>query len=180
MNLDELKEKHPDLVAQLTEEVTTNVTEQLTIVFGEEKKILEDENARLSGEIDARDDRLSKLEKKDALRDEKDRQETADKIWADKLSESEIDEHMRPKVQNMVSYKKFVKDDELDVEAFSAAVDAEIKDWEGRLSKMSTTTGMGFVNRSAEGGGNESQDQFKEENTGLTNSLLKRAGQKVD
>lgn len=180
MNLEELKQKHPDLVTQLTEEVTDKVTNELTIIFGEEKKLLEDENARLSGEVDARDERLSKLEKKDALRDEKDRKETADKIWANKLADSEVDEHMWPKVQNMVSYKKFVKDEELDVEAFSAAVDTEIKDWEGRLSTMSNTSGMGFVNRSAEGGGNESKDQLKEENTGLTNSLLKRAGQKVE
>ena len=174
MKLDELKEKHPELVTQLTDEVTTKVTDELTIVFGEEKKILEDENARLSESVEDSQTRLAKLEKKDVLREERDRKDTASRIWKNKLSDSDVGEHLWDKVEKMVSFTKFVKEGELDVEAFTAAVDEEIKDWEKKVG--SSTSGMGIVSRDATGN-QEDNSENKEENTQLADNLLERAGQ---
>lgn len=176
MKLEELKEKHPEIVTQLTDEVTNKVTDELTIIFGEEKKILTDENVRLSGEVDDSKTRLAGLEKKDALREERERDATTARIWTDKLVESDIGEHLWDKVKKMVSFTKFVKDGTLDVEAFSTAIDEEIKDWEKKVVSLSVS-GMGAVGRTAEG--KEDNSENKEENVKLADSLLSRAGQTV-
>lgn len=173
MNLDELKEKHPDLVTQLSDEVKTNLETE----FQKERDAFAAEKKKLEGQIEDSGTRLADLEKKDAIRADRERAATADRIWESKLSESDIDESLFDKVKQMVRYGKFVKDDELDVDAFAKAVEDEIADWEKRRSSAHVS-GMGAVNRSADGDG-EAQNQNAEENKKLTNDLLARAGQEV-
>ncbi len=171
MNLDELKQKHPDLVTQLSEEVKVALNKEFDkerAQFTAEKDALEQKNAD-------NEKRLAGLEKKDALREEREREDHADRIWAEKLAESDIDDYLHEKVKRMVSFKKFVKDDVLDVEAFSAAINEEIKDWEGKLSNQSVS-GLGSVERKADGG---KAPVSAEENTKLSNDLLSRAGQQA-
>jgi uncharacterized protein YdaT len=176
MNLDELKTKHPDLVEQLTTEVTDNVTTSLNKEFDKEREKFTEEKTALESKIEDSENRLAGLEKKDALREGREREAQADRIWDSKLSNSDIEESMFDKVKRMVSFKKFVKDDVLDIEAFSAAIDEEIKDWEGKLTNQSTS-GLGSVGRTAEG--DETPPAQAEENTKLTNDLLSRSGQEV-
>lgn len=174
MNLDELKTKHPDLVEQLTNEVKT----ALNTEFDKERAKFTAEKSALETKLEDSNTRLANLEKKDAVREEREREATADRIWESKLSASSVDNHMFDKVKRMVSYKKFVKDDVLDVEAFSAAVDGEIKDWESRLANQSVS-GFGSVERKTDGDNTTPSAQKSEENKKLSNDLLSRAGQQA-
>ena len=176
MNLDELKTKHPDLVEALTSEVTASVTSTLNAEFDKERDKFTAEKTALETKIEDGNTRLADLEKKDALREEREREAHAERIWNDKLSASDVGDHMWEKIKRMISFKKFVKDDVLDVEAFSAAIDEEITDWEGKLSTPATD-GLGTVGRTAEG--DNTPPANKEEDTKLSNELLNRAGQEV-
>ena len=172
MNLEELKAKYPDLFAQFANEVKA----ELEAAFAKEREKLTAEKSDLEKKLGDSDKRLADLEKKDALREEREREATADRIWSSKLSESDVADHMWDKVKRMVSFKKFVKDDVLDVEAFSKAVDDEVKDWEARLAQQSVT-GVGSVGRKSDGESTNAADA--EQNKKFTDDLLSRAGQKV-
>lgn len=174
MNLSELKTTYPDLIAQLSDEVKATVSAEMTAEFDKERAAFAAEKTALETKLEDGDKRLAGLEKKDALRDEREREATADKIWLNKLTASEIGGHLHDKVKRMVSFSKFIKDDALDVEAFSAAIDVEIADWEKRGAGV-TVSGLGVVSRDAEGGKNE---VAVAETAKLSNDLLARVGQK--
>jgi len=173
MNLSELKTTHPDLVAELSEEVKALTTSALTAEFDKERAKFTAEKAALEDKNANAEDRLAGLEKKDALREERERETTADRMWNDKLSASEIGSHLYDKVKRMVSFTKFIKDDALDIEAFAAAIDVEIADWEKRGVGV-TVSGLGVVGRQETG---SEKTPNTEENTKLSNDLLSRAGQ---
>lgn len=174
MDLKELKTKHPELVESLTSEVTDAVTATLNIEFDKERDKFTAEKTALETKLETGETRLADLEKKDALREEREREVAVDRIWKDKLAASDVGPHMWDKIKNMISFKKFVKDDVLDVEAFSAAIDEEITDWESKLTTPSVD-GLGTVGRTAEG--DNTPPVNKEQNTKLSNDLLNRAGQ---
>ena len=180
MDLKELKTAHPDLVSQLTEEVKVLVvgetTTALNAEFDKERAKFTAEKTALETKLEDGETRLAGLEKKDALREEREREAHADRIWNEKLSASEIGSHLYDKVKRMVSFAKFVKDDALDIDAFSKAIDDEIADWEKRGAGV-TVSGLGIVGREA--AGNTDNTAAKEENTKLSNDLLARAGQTV-
>jgi len=183
MDVKELREKHPDLVVQLTEEVTNSVTEtvtalvttQLTEGFNAEKTALEAKLAAKDQTIDGQGTRLAQLEKNDTIRGANERQTLADRIWESKLSESALDAGMHEKIRAMITHTKFVKDDVLDETAFAEAVDAEIKDWEGRM-KGSSIQGTGFTRKS--GDGDPEETTLSAKNKEVSNGLLALAGQK--
>lgn len=179
MNLNELKTAHANLVAELTEEIKVLVvgetTTALNAEFDKERAKFTAEKTALETKLEDGENRLAGLEKKDALREEREREAHADRIWNEKLSASEIGSHLYDKVKRMVSFAKFVKDDVLDIEAFSKALDDEIVDWEKRGAGV-TVSGLGIVGREAAG---NTDTVAKEENTKLSNDLLGRVGQAV-
>lgn len=158
MTLAELKKEHPELFA----EIETGIKADLRAKFDTEKTAMEAKLAQEKTDLEAkhaqekadlekdlgtklteRDDRILKLEKADTIRTENERENEADRIWTEKLTASEVDPKLHEKVRQHVSYSKFVKDDVFDEEAFTAAVEAEIKDWDGRLPKHSSVIGGG-------------------------------------
>lgn len=136
MTLAELKKDNPETYKELMELAKTDVKAETETKFKTEKETIEQgfsqEISGLKDEMSKKDERILKLEKKDTIREEVTRKAEADRIWSDKLAESSIPEHLTGKVRPNVSYTKFVKDGQLDVEAFSTAVDGEIKDWESK------------------------------------------------
>lgn len=148
MTLQELKKEHPELFA----EFRTKVESDLQAKFDQEKKDLETKFAQEKSDLEKdfgtklaeRDDRILKLEKNDVVRTENERQREADRIWSGKLADSDIDPGLHDKVRAYVSHSQFVKDDVFDAEAFTTAVEAEIKDWESKLPKPSSVIGGGF------------------------------------
>ena len=96
----------------------------------------------------------------------------ANSVWAVKLNESELPERLHAKIQNMVDYNKFVKDQALDTAAFSVAIDAEIKSWVD-LGVKGVVLGEGTVVKTT-----SATSDKEAENQKMTARLLDRAGQK--
>jgi hypothetical protein len=143
MNLAELKESHPELVAQLSDEVTTQVTADLKEKFASEKADLEAQIDDKNQKLEDQGNRILNLEKKETLRHENDIKEKANRIWKDKLASSDVAEHLYSKVKAMVSHSKFIEDGILDVQKFEEAIDAEIDDWV-KKGATSSVLGSGF------------------------------------
>jgi len=136
MNFEQLNKEHPELLAEIVTKTTDDVTKELSEKFGKEKSDLED---KLAQERDGRaterkemKKEMATLQKREAIRTEKELKSDAKAIWVDKLNESSIPERLFDKVRNQVSHDDFVKEDELDRESFEKAIDDEIKDWEAR------------------------------------------------
>ncbi len=150
MKLSELKAKHPELLTEITSEVTTavaaSVSKDLQAKFDAEKVTLEEgfkaEREKLETKGTEQSERMKKLEKKDVIRDERDLKAQAARIWDAKLAESDLSDRIHDKVRKMVSHDKFVKDGVLDTQAFADAIDAEIKDWDARGATV-TVLGSG-------------------------------------
>ena len=110
--------------------------------FSKEKEDLTKENEKLT-------ERVLGLEKKETIRAENELKKSADDIWTKKLSESDIAESMYVKVRPYVSHSKFTEEGILDVEKFTEAVSAEIKDWESK-GVTSKVLGAGFTDKSVD------------------------------
>lgn len=124
MDLKELKEKNPQLMSQIVEEVRT----ELEASFSKEREQFQNT--------------INALQKNDAIRTAQEIEAKADRVWTSKLSKSTIAEDFFSKVRPMVPYSKFVKDGVFDEAAFSKAVEDEIKDWEGRLTSRYEVKGI--------------------------------------
>jgi len=154
MNFEQLSKEHPELLAEIVTKTTDDVTKELSDKFDKEKTDLED---KLAQERDGRSDErkeskkeIAALQKSEAIRTEKELKSDAKEIWNEKLSESTIPDRLNDKVRNQVSHEDFIKDDQLDTEAFGKAVDAEIEDWESR-GITSETSGFGVSVKDVEG-----------------------------
>ena len=176
MELSELKAKHADLVLAIREEVLAEVkTEKTTL-----EKTVADLRTQLQQKdatITSQEERVLKLEKSEAIRREKDRVAEADRIWAEKLEASEIPEHLYAKVKSQVGYTRFVKDEILDVENFSKAVDAEVADWVGKgVVKTKIIGGGGLSKETAPEGSTKLAEKEEEDRV---DALLAMAGQPI-
>lgn len=176
MDMKELKEKHPDLFAQVIEEGKKAAKEEAEGAFSQERQQfqaqLDTTNQKLSETLD----RTAKMEKELALAREGQLKAEADKLFAEIFADSDIEPRLEPKVRNQINHSKFVKDDKLDVEAFTKAVEDEIKDWETRLPS-SGVSGFSNPNDHDDDSDSENNKKFSEENKSITNDLLSRAGQ---
>lgn len=154
MKLEELREKHPELLVQIETDLQAKFNidkEAMETAFAAEKADLETRFAQekadlerdLATKLSERDERILKLEKTDTIRAENEREAEAGKIWSEKLANSDVGPELHEKVKRHILTSKFVKDGVFDKEAFATAVDAEIKDWEERLPH-SSVLGGGF------------------------------------
>jgi hypothetical protein len=126
MDLDQFKKDHPELFA----EIVKTATDQAIASFTNEKTALTGTIEALNTKLSQSDEEIKKLAKRDAIRAEKEIFAEAEVIWTKKLVASDIPERMFEKVKKNVDHNAFVKDDVLDKDAFSAAIDTELKDWE--------------------------------------------------
>ena len=173
MDKNELRETHPDLVKEIVDEaVATALTEA------------NDKHTKEKGELSVKIDTLKAsneklgasvldLEKKDVIRSEGELMSQAQAIWNQKLGESDVPEHVWEKVRPHVSHTKFVSDGVFDTEKFKEAIDAEIKDWEGK-GVTSSVLGAGFTQKEPED--ENKQTQEAESVQADVNRLAKLAG----
>lgn len=155
---EDLVAKRSDLVAAISADATSTIeashkaamaeqNETLTALTEENAK-LKAANEKLQEENAVNEDRVAKLEKKDAIRDEQALEAQASGIVSAKLSASTIPERLHGKVCAGISKDGFVAEGVLDVDAFSASIDNEIKDWEDSLvGSTSAVLGLGGTNR---------------------------------
>jgi len=174
MNKAELREKHPDLF----DEIVTEATEAAEAKFAKDKDQLEGKIVVLTEDNTQLTDRVLDLEKKDVIRAENELRNRADGIWNAKLAESDIPDSLHVKVRQYVSHTKFMSEGKFDVEAFSAAVDAEIKDWEDK-GVRSSVIGAGFSEKDVDDLENGKDVENKASIEADVNRLVKLAGGKV-
>ena len=129
MTLEELKQQHPELVAELTKEVEGKFNQEKVSLETQFQAQLDNTNKKLTA-LDATN---KSLEKQLSIRAEKDRQMEAGSIVETLLSKSKIPSTLHDKVKRQIDYTAFVKDDTLVVEEFTKAIEDEIKDWESRI-----------------------------------------------
>lgn len=129
MDLNELKEKHPNLVSQIENSVKESFSAEIE---NKDKEIgdLTSKITSLSSEKEESVKRIADLEKKEAMRTEKELAATASSLFDTKLSNSKLPERLHEKVKKHVSYNDFIEESKLNVEEFSKAIDSEIADWE--------------------------------------------------
>ena len=147
MNLDQFKKEHPDLFA----EIVQTATDKAVSSFTNEKTVLTGTIESLTNKLSQSDAEIQRLSKRDAIRTEKEMFAEAEVIWTKKLVASDIPERMFEKVKKNVDHNAFVKDDVLDKDAFSAAIDNELKDWEDfKSAKETRIQGTGFSAKDVE------------------------------
>jgi len=134
MNLEELREKHPELVEAIQAETKGAMEEELS------KK--DEENADLKKQVEdlteskkADESRIAKLEKSESIRRERELKAEADAIFNEKLEKSDIPPRLYDRVRKQLSHGDFVEDEKFDTEKFTEAVGNEIKSWEAELSE---------------------------------------------
>ena len=122
--------------------VKTGLETTITQLTADKTK-LSDDNKDVSA-------RLLKVEKESATRRETELRLSADSIFSAKLAAASISERLHAKVKKQIDYGKFIKEDKLDVPAFSAAIDTELKDWTPVEGEEQSVLGMGY-SRPADG-----------------------------
>ena len=149
MDKNELRETYPELVKEVVDEAVSAAVTKAETKFNAEKDTLSTQVATLKDGNEKLSTKVLVLEKNDVIRSESELKAQAQKIWNSKLTESTIPEHVWDKVSQHVSHVKFVSDGVIDVEKFSEAIDAEIKDWEGK-GVTSSVLGAGFTHKQPE------------------------------
>jgi len=157
MNVVELREKYPDLVA----EIESGVETKMSAVFEKDKE--------------AMNEKLLRLEKAEMIRREKEIALEAESVWTRALSSSDVPERLHEKVMVQVSHNKFVKDGLLDRGAFAEAVQAEVADWESRVPKTSVM-GVGVQTRDVETDGAKKAKLDAKADDELVDALFQMSG----
>ena len=154
MDLAKLKADHPDLFAEVFALGKVEAEE----AFASERagldaqiKTLTADKEKLTADNKDVSTRVLKLEKEEVIRKEHGIKMSADAVFNEKIKGASIPERLIPKIRKQINHEAFVKDDKLDVEAFGAAVDAELKDWAPVEGEDTTILGMSFSRPSDEG-----------------------------
>ena len=146
MNLGELQEKHPELFAEMSK----SIRKEVEVEFSDKEKKLTQENSQLSAKVDTLSETVEtqgksilQFQKNEVIRTEKEIKAQASSIWTSKLSDSTVPTNLHDKVRVMVGHTSFMKEGVFDVETFSSAVVAEIKDWEDKVQSNVSVEGFG-------------------------------------
>jgi hypothetical protein len=154
MTLDEFKAAHPDLYSQVFGAgkaeaetafavIKTDLEGKITALSAE-KQALTSLNAATEG-------RLLKVEKVLAIQKEDGIKASAETIFAEVMAKNEIPDRLRPKIRKQINHESFVKDEQLDKVAFSAAIETELKDWVSVDGEQQVSIlGMSFVKTAPE------------------------------
>ena len=126
MDEETLKKEHPELYKALFEK---GIAQGVTQGKADAETIFNEQKDEMTVKLTQMNDKISLFEKAEIIRSEKELKMEADAVFSSKLAKSDVPEHLHSKVKKHVSYSKFVTDDKFDKEAFSAAIDEEIKSW---------------------------------------------------
>lgn len=145
MTLVELKEKDPEGYKALLAEASEAAKTEL-------QKKHEFEKLGLTGQIGDLTQKIQDLEKKDAIREERERRmsndSTALAMWASRLAKSELSDPVKLRIPNHVPVKDHLnKEGLLDVESFAKAIEAEIAYWEKEVGATTKVMGVGALSK---------------------------------
>ena len=132
MDVEKLKAEHPEVYAQ----VIALGKAEAEASFAEEKKSmtakiteLTAEKTQLTADNKTVSERVTALEKEATIRKEQGIKASAEAVFSEAMQRANIPERLRPKIRKQLNHEAFIKDDQLDVSAFSAAIETELKDW---------------------------------------------------
>jgi hypothetical protein len=155
ISMDHLKFKadHPEEYAKLVEIIQGEVT----VKFAGEKSALEaqvatltEQNTKLSEENKGNEVRLQSLEKAEMLRTEAALKHSATVVFDKLFAATELPVRLSEKIRKLVDHEKFIKDGSLDKDAFTAAVELELKDWTAVSSEEGSVLGFGASSKGNE------------------------------
>ena len=169
MDITMLSTEHPDLVKQIEDAAIAKAKAE----FSKNEEKFSATITDLTTKLSDSDKKIIELEKKDAMRAEREMSMKAESIWAAKLSASNLPERLFAKVRKNVSHSDFVKDGVFDETEFSKAVDAEVADWES-LNIPQSVQGSGFAQKDVD----TSKGSLSKEDDDVANDLFKLAGGK--
>jgi len=158
MDLAKLKAEHPDVYAEAVAIGKTEANEAFVpIKAALDAQIvgLTADKEKLTADNKDVSTRVLSLEKAAILTKEIGIKASADAVVAEKVKTANIPERLLPKIRKQLNHEMFIKDDQLDVTAFSAAVDAELKDWSPAEGEESSILGMSFGKSDTNTLGNE-------------------------
>ena len=171
MDLKELREKHPNLFTEIIELGKQGAVDALSASI----KTLTDSVAGMATNLKKVEEDNQKLS-----RDLKERELKAevDLIFAEKLSSSDLPKKLHQKVRDLVSPGKFMKDDALDRDAFTKALDTEIAFW-AKIKFSDTQEALGLGSNGQEIGSAEDAEQLRKKTLDGVNELRQLAGLSV-
>ena len=165
MDIKELKEKHPDLYAQVVAEGAEKAENSMSSKMTALEKGLEDAKKK-----------NAELDKQLAVMSMKSAQAEAGVIFERLMAGSSIPKGFHAKVANQVSYTDFMKDAGLDADGYEKALTAEIKDWEDKMPK---TKVQGFGSCVANDPDDEKKQADAKEDEDLSKEILEASGNKT-
>lgn len=178
MKRDEYRAEYPEEYQKIADEAAAKAKAEMQEVVEQQAETIAeliDQKAELLENLDDTNERLKALEKKEAIRAEREIESTAHHIWNEELIQSDVPARLHPKVRSMVRHDKFIKDDVLDADAFREAVRGEIKDWEGFTASKETVLGTGTPPGSGEGSEVAAQQKADDD---FVDEMLVMAGDK--
>jgi len=145
MTLEELKAGHPGLVQLVEAEARQGYVSASELNdVKKEKEAISEQFAEVRIVCDKQAAKIKECEKTIVCYEETMNKSLVSAIKKDILTASDIPENLHSKVGGMVDYRAFLgEDNALDKDGFTAAFDAEVKDWESRLSGTSGAAGDG-------------------------------------
>jgi hypothetical protein len=181
MTLEELKTQDPEGFKELLSEASETAKKELQTQHEEEKSELSTQLTEMRTELEGSNEKMKELEKKEMIRAEKERQMTIDReckdIWTEKLADSDLSEAAKGKLPDYVDPKKYLKEDgALDIEAFTEAVEGEIKYWTEEVGATTTVLGLAS-NRKQVDEESKSQQKEEEEDDDWVANMTKLSGQ---
>jgi signal peptide peptidase SppA len=148
MDLNELKEKHPDVYAAAMGEGYAKAEAEFNGQKTEMQRQVDQAN-QANADLATK---VKDLERKDAIREERERKAAmkavADGIFSELLAKSTVPVHLHGKIRAYVDPEKFcsAESGEFDAEAFKAAVEGEVQEWSVEGS-TSSVAGGGYSGR---------------------------------
>lgn len=168
-DLEKFKLENPDAFSDIEKGVRDTVVREMEDKFAQEKTGFQATIDDMTGKVDSYQSRFTEMEKAMLKVKEKEMRLEASKIFSEKFSDAELPERLFTKIEKLVPYTNFVKDDEFDVAAFGAALDVELKEWK-EFSQPVVVQGSGSHKKQAAG------DSFTDEDAeALVADMLKLA-----
>jgi len=180
LTLQKLTEEAPDLLKEIQDAATADSEKK----FQEERDGFKKERDKLQAEIDTLTvdnkgmaERVAKLEKTDAKREQREQNNAADAIWQAQLEASDLPPKRFEKIKQHVKAKAHLGENGLlDRKKFSEAVAAEIKDWE--VDESSATDVLGGTGSQREIDSEaKKKEELEKDNKTRSGKLLRLAGQ---
>ena len=170
MNLNELKTKHPDLVKEIEDGAMATAQVYFNSEMEEVKKTHDAEIDSISLDLNIEKEKNLENEKSESIRIEKENTATCERIWKEKLAESNFPEHLSGKVMKHVQSDQFIEDNVLNAEGFETAVSDEIQDWiDNGVTKEVTVKGASFTEKEpTEGNEPQTENDEKQANSMLS------------